>query len=298
MPFQSFRIAFPRLRALVVGATTMTALVLLFAARTSKADQKGDTTHTAEVLDQCLADHLTSQKMQQLGRLLESQEHSYQCAAQHCPGQLRIDCLQWVNQLSERIPSLSFRVKVEGHREANVQVYVDGHLTLKRLSGQALNIDPGSHEIRIEAEGYSPYTEQITINEGERFRDIVADFERPSPPASLQPLADSKPAEGNSHVAEYVLAGIGLAATAHAIGWGVYASSGKSQLESECSPFCKQSSVDSIRRRGLIADISLGLGLSSIAGAAIVYFSRTKTVAPLEVAIVRGGLLGTVHLTF
>ncbi len=261
---------------------------------------------SAESINQCLEHHSATQQLRNQGQLVESRELALQCAAQRCPGDVRKDCLGWVEQLKQQTPSLSLRVTVDGRNETSVKVLLDGQQVLTTLTGRALPLNPGPHEVQIEVEGFPPYQESVFLNEAERFRVVSASFvSEAAPPTAgpgVAPLSSPPTADtaASTPLSVYVLGGVGLAAAINAVGWGVYFRSGYEQLETGCAPNCADDSIDVVKKRGLIADISTGVSVLSLGGAALIYFlagDEAPASAPVDIAwLPEGGTMATVRL--
>jgi hypothetical protein len=95
--------------------------------------------------------------------------------------------------------------------------------------------------------------------------------------------------------AVYPLLGVGVAGLA---GFGVFAALGKSKqsdLEGSCSGHCSDADVSPMKTSYLIGDISAGVGVAALVGAAIVYMTRpaTKEATPGPSLSVATGPVGT-----
>ena len=102
-------------------------------------------------------------------------------------------------------------------------------------------------------------------------------------------------------VATYVFGGIGIAAALSGGAWGISNAALRSDMETECAPNCSDRSIDVLKQRALIADISWGVSIVSLATAATIYFLRPEETRELPVAVdVRlrpAGALGTISVS-
>ncbi len=189
----------------------------------------------------------------------------------------------------------------------DARVYMDGTLLLDQLKGKAVEVNPGTHRFRFELVAYTPIEREVLIGEGEKMRVVDAVFApRPAtgvePPGSHSPAAPlpSRHEEGRRSVPtmSYVLGGLGVAALVNFAAWGVWFRLSKTDLENTCSPNCTQNRIDQVRQRAIVADVSLGVGVASLAGATLIYLLQPKRAErSLQVgaaALAGGGLLGTV----
>jgi hypothetical protein len=244
----------------------------------------------------CLAEHTQGQELRRDGQLLESRESFKRCSATGCPSQVIRDCLGWKEQVDQQIPSLGFRVTADGASRADVRVFVDDQLLAERLDGKALDLNPGSHRVRVELPPFAPFDETLVVIEGDKFRMVDATFRTPVP-APPAVVAAPPPREPEMHrpipVSSYVFAGVSVAAAINAAGWGLWMSSLRSELQENCQPNCSPESVDVLEQRALIADISWGVSLVSLATAVTLYVLRPEEPlgdpVALDLHIVPGG---------
>jgi hypothetical protein len=76
--------------------------------------------------------------------------------------------------------------------------------------------------------------------------------------------------------AAWVLGGVGAAALGSFVGFALSGRAKENDMMSSCAPYCSQQDEDTMRRRYLVADISLGVSLVSLGAAAyLVLSSRT-----------------------
>jgi hypothetical protein len=57
------------------------------------------------------------------------------------------------------------------------------------------------------------------------------------------------------------------------------------RLEARCAPMCTEREVDDVRRRYRIADVSLGVGLASLAAAGYLYFTSPREAGDSSLAL-------------
>ncbi len=93
----------------------------------------------------------------------------------------------------------------------------------------------------------------------------------------------------------YVLGGLGVAGFGVFTAFGLMGLSAKSELDARaCKPACPGADVDDARKKFLVADVGLGVGVVSLALAAAVFLGRGEVPVAepqiaLDVAPARGG---------
>ena len=234
------------------------------------------------------------------GKLLQGREAFLKCSATSCPAQIQRDCLNYMEQIQLQIPSVAFRVSADGVSRADVKVYVDGALVLERLNGKALDLNPGSHDVRVVLEPYAPHEEALVVTEGDKFRIVEVKFVTPLVAAG-DPGVPQRKMHRPIPVSTYVFGGVGVAALISGAIWGTSSYMLKKDLEHDCAPFCQEESVDVLRQRSMIADISWGVSAVSLSVAGILYLLRPEV--PVESSVEVGvtwlddhGALGTVSI--
>lgn len=244
------------------GASIGIGAVLLFASATTAA---------APDRAACLAAYEDGQVRSRGSSLLQARESLSVCSRAPCPGALQPECAKWLDQVERRIPSLVVTAKsAAGDDVAGAKLYVDDRLVSSRLDGRAIEIDPGEHRVRVEADGERAETTLVAA-ENVKGRVVTLVFpakpkrEPPSPPRE----AETKP------VPVWTWIGLGVGAVGFGT-FGVFAITGEGKygdLEG-CKPACNPSDVSSARTSYVIADVGLGVGLVGLAVAAVAYLTR------------------------
>jgi hypothetical protein len=134
------------------------------------------------------------------------------CTVDTCPRLVRSDCVERINALDRVQPTIVFDVKDgSGADIVNVAVTVDGAPLLDRLSGVAVPIDPGEHEVVLTAPSEAPVKRKIVIKEGEKDRRERVVIGSPPPPVAV--AAPPPPAGlGTAKVLGLVSGGVGVGA--------------------------------------------------------------------------------------
>jgi hypothetical protein len=177
-----------------------------------------------------------------------------------------------------------------------VHISADGKAIAERADGRALAIDPGSYQLRFEAEGYQPSTLSVSIRQSEKNRIVRVNMKHVPPPMAAA-AKTTIPAQSSAHpipIASYVLAGTTV------VGIGAFAAFGLQGLSKEhaveklpptepCGSLCSAG-----RRDYVLADIGLGVAIASAAGALALLLLNGKDERPsasLQPVSGRGGAL-------
>jgi len=178
-----------------------------------------------------------------------------------------------------------------------VKIYVDDELRYQIVPNRAVEFNPGTYRLRFETEGKLPVEHELVLGEAEKFKSVAISFANTPQPAAVASTVTPEPTKSvvpppapqarNRPIplATYIFAGIGVAATANFAVWGLSSKALTSDLRNTCAPNCEQDNVDRAKTRALIADISLGVGVASLATATIWYLLRPSTSAPVEVNV-------------
>ena len=300
-----------RLRKPALLVTGFAALMLAAEAQAA-SDASPETASSdsgpAPSKEQCVAWHKQAQLAESQMKLVEARDDAQHCAAPTCPGLIISDCAQWLKDFDQRLPSVVFEVKVDGDPDTTATVSADGKPVGEWTRGEALRLDPGEHQFRIELGEYAPVVRKVLLAEGMRFRVISVEFKSSSlhktaaapstPKAPLQ--VDETSGKRQLSPLFYPLVGVGAAGV---VSFGVFSLVGKSkqhELENTCKPNCEQSALSSMKTSYLIGDISLGLGLASLATAGVLYFGAGSKPVPSSIGFVRlpGGGAAAATYTF
>jgi len=217
------------------------------------------------------------------GKLRDALESFRRCARRSCPTVVTADCLRFAAEVERSLPSLVFRARDEGKDVTDVTVFVDGAKVAESLDGMARELDPGTHDVRFEREGRSAVVERVVLVEGEKSRLLTATFTEvsPGPPTEV-----------------WVLGGLGAASIGAFAYLGLSARSDRDDLQATCgvTKSCTDDQVAGFRRKAVMADVFLGLGVVSLATAGVLWMGTgqadTTTKDGLDVDVrAEGGML-------
>jgi len=137
---------------------------------------------------ECNDAHTQAQPLRRAGQLRAARRELRTCAAPACPAIVRDECAQWLDEVSRAIPTLVLEAKdQDGNDRSDVRVTLDGQPLLERLDGNAIEIDPGEHDLVFEADGVAPVARHVIIAAGEKDRHERATLEVSRPVIALPP---------------------------------------------------------------------------------------------------------------
>ena len=211
----------------------------------------------------CLSRHEEAQVARRERRLLDTRTALRICSGASCPAAIRADCVDWLDQVAHSLPSVVVTARARGADILAVKVFIDGKLATERLSGFALEIDPGLHQFRFESPPWPVIEREVLASEGVKDRPIDVEFAPPLPTVHLgAPPEPPKPFRLER--SDYVFGGValaGIATLAYFGGTGLYDAN---QLENSCMSFCKSDDVNAVRTKLLVADIGMGVAILSL----------------------------------
>lgn len=221
---------------------------------------------------ECAKWYEQGQVQRQAGQLLAARQTLQLCADDQCPNFVREDCNSWFVAVQNELPTLVFTARSRGRDLSEVRISIGPRLLTTRIDGRAIELDPGEYDLAFEAPGMQRLTEHVVIARGEQNRLLRveltplasdgADVDQP-PPA---PRTATRP----SLLVPGIFAGVGVLGVAGFGALGAWGKSSEASLEDTCAPHCDASAVSRVRTKYLFADISLGVGVASLA--ASVYF--------------------------
>ncbi|GAC1394730.1 MAG: hypothetical protein NVSMB47_04120 [Polyangiales bacterium] len=231
----------------------------------------------------CIAAAESGQDARSAGKLRDARSRFITCAADACPAVVRLDCARWLREVEESVPTVVVHATDGGAEIVAVRLFLDGNLVVATLDGSAIPLDAGAHRLRFESDGRPTVEQQIVLHEGEKLRRIEVAF---SPaPAGDRASASASVAQPEAPAPETETRRVGTgvwvlgAFSVVALGTGTYlALTGRhdvTQLQGTCAPSCDASEVDSVRRRLIVAEVSLGVGIA--AGVATITWALLDT---------------------
>lgn len=221
---------------------------------------------------QCIAAHVEAQRLQRSAKLRDARAALVRCSDPACPSVLVQECTELFNKLDGAVPSLVFVARdPDGKDVADARVLDGDAVILERLDGKAIEVDPGEHVFRIESAGLPPVERKLVVREGDKLRRVEVQLGGPKgDPVVVETERDVTPAF-------WVVGSAGIAGLALFGGLAGAGLAKKNDLDDRaCAPRCPTEDVDEVRSLFLGADISLGLGLTALAIAPILYFTSPE----------------------
>ncbi len=252
-------------RARLRIAVALLPLSTLFGAGAARADVAA-----------CVAAHSHGQAERNAGRLQSAKADFISCSTSACPGAIQSECAAFLAEVEGFTASVVFAaIDAEGHDATDVKVTVDQQPLLDKLTGLATTLDPGRHDIVYTWPDGFEQKQTVVVAQGEKNRRL--ELRREPKPAATEPVARPPVAAGpkKTPVAAYVLTGVGAAALGSFAAFAITGKSAQSAMDG-CKPNCKQAQVDKMRRRYLLADISLGVGVVALGAGGYFYFSASR----------------------
>ena len=230
----------------------------------------------AAAAKRCVQQNNDAAQLRSDHRLLDAREAYRGCLAEpDCPNIVREECATALTDLKETIPSLLVSV-LDGQRHdlAGAALLLDGHPVA--LNGSTLEVDPGGHELLANS-GELSFRLQVVAIERDLNRRVeivlqpapskteVAAQAGPAREAARAPIGPAL-LRPRSKLPAYILGGVAGVGAASFGYFGLRGRAGNAQLE-RCKPYCDAADVQSVRTKYLVADVSLGVSLLSLAGA-------------------------------
>ena len=145
--------------------------------------------------DQCVDANTKAQSLRREGNFAAAREQLALCIDRSCPGIVRDDCTQRLDELEHAQPTVVFDAKsAVGDDVVLVHVAVDGVRLADVLDGRALGVDPGQHVFTFAVPGQAPTTYRFVLKEGEkdrRERIVLAGAAEPGAARSASGVRDA-----------------------------------------------------------------------------------------------------------
>ena len=211
--------------------------------------------------EECANAYEHGQELRLAHKLASAREQFLICARPACPRAAREDCAKWLGEVDAALPVVIVHATMHGAPLYDARVVVDGAPVAERVDGRAITLDPGKHVVRIEPPHCLAREKEVTLASGPSQIDIDACAE----------VADATPKPSTVHVvrhpplATFTFGGIAIAATVSFAVFGGVGAADATNLRSTCGTACNQGEVDSANTKLLVADISLGVAIASVA---------------------------------
>jgi len=248
---------------------------------------------TTAVNAQCAQAYEQAQEQRKSGQLLAARGTLQQCAVDQCPDFIRTDCANWFGEVQNDIPTLVFAVRSQGKDLVDVRMTLGDSELASRIDGKAIELDPGQYDITFQAPGMQSLTQHFVVATGERNRLVQVEL-TPVAGTLIAPAATVE-TRRRSLLVPGVLAGVGVAGLGAFAGLGAWGKSSENELKNECSPHCSHDRVASVKTKFLLADVSLGVGVASLALGAYFLFSQSDD--PARASVPNVNVFASTHAT-
>lgn len=228
----------------------------------------------AQTKTECAASYEQAQQLRKAGKLQDARARLRVCTAQACPEFERVDCDRWLGEVEASMPTVVFHVLDDNRELQNARIELDGALFTKRVDGRAVEIDPGEHVFRVVLDDGRAMEKQVTTLQGQKDRVLDFVFAKPAGPAPKKEPEVARPVP----FLVYPLGGAAIVGLGMFTGFAIASSSKRSDLQGRCAPVCSSSDVAGVKTLQIVADVSLIVGVVSLAAASFLYLTRPERV--------------------
>ncbi len=225
----------------------------------------------------CISAHHDAQTNRAEHHLVTAHKQLLLCSESRCPQLIGMDCRKWAAEVEGLIPTVVIDVRDEKSAPVlGATLSVDGSPAVQ-VDGRALEIDPGEHVFRLETSTKKTLEWRGVVLEGQRAQKLTATIRGANEDHVAFP--GEPPSERKNRpipTASIALGAVGIVGLGLATGFGISGLGRKSNLDNQnCKPSCSSKDVDSTQRDFLVADISLGVGVVSLAVATILLITNS-----------------------
>jgi hypothetical protein len=213
----------------------------------------------------CIEAYVAAQDARKSGALLLARKQLEICADSACPGMVRRDCAEWLDDVHHALPSI-----VLVARDANGKDLLDVTATVDeqpvRIDGHPLVLDPGRHSVRVRTASGEAREEGIVLAEGERSRQVAFVF--PAPPSAARSVP----------LVSWITGGLGIASLGV---FGAFAARGASdRARFGCDHACPSGEYAVANREFTVANVALATGVALLGVAVVAWVIHPREPAP------------------
>ena len=140
--------------------------------RSAPAPSKGGGAKAA-----CLAAHEDATSLLTQKKPHAAHDKFVACARAECPTVVRKECGEQLAIVEKDAPTVALEARDEaGMDTTTLKVTIDGAPIADRLTGAAIDVEPGEHVFRFERADGKAIEQKVLVVEGEKNRKVVADF--------------------------------------------------------------------------------------------------------------------------
>ncbi len=256
------------------------ALAALMLAQPAQAQEERRASNCADEAER-------GQRHRDEGKLLSARESFVLCSQRGCPSVVQRECANWLDAITVRIPTIVPSARDEvGNDLTSVRIRIDGGVVASEITGAAIAVDPGRHEVRFERANGAHVDVSIVAREGEHGRIVSAAFAVATPPTASTSLRERPPPHPRGlPVAAYATGAVGVASLGIAAYAGIRGLVAYNHLSDSCAPNCAPDEVASVRSTLLVATIAGAVSVAAWTSTLLLLvWPRSKTstaIAPL-----------------
>ncbi|HEX7667264.1 MAG TPA: hypothetical protein VF407_22185 [Polyangiaceae bacterium] len=248
---------------------------------------------------ECVAANESAQTSRQNGKLREARQELLLCIAKSCPGPVREDCAQRLNDVDSALPTIVLIAKgSDGADLTAVSVKMDGAPLVDKLDGTAIAVDPGEHTFELAAAGHPSVTKKVVLHEGEKNRNETITFASATPngvvappppvPTTSTPTPPESNPEGTStrgngqRTLGLIVGGVGVAGVATGVVFGLIASSTYNDAKNNHCPTTTTCDPDGVsggstaHTQATVSTVAVIAGGALVAGGVVLYLTAPK----------------------
>lgn len=228
---------------------------------------------------QCLAEHESAQDARLIGQLLQARAALRQCSSAACPPLVSRDCVSWLAEVEQQMPSVIFSASRDGRDVVALRVSEGERVLAESVTGTPLELDPGPHHFVAELDGFPRQEATYVLQAGDKARIVRFEFVSPTPLPAEPAAAPTSPAPHRLEArpiptVTYAMAGVALASAITGSVLGTLALSERKETERSCAPLCEPRDVQGLKNLALGSDIAFAVALLAAGGAAYTYAVR------------------------
>jgi len=244
---------------------------------------------------ECAAANETAQDLRTSGKLREARQKLAICTADTCPGPIREDCAQRLQDVDTAMPTIMIEaVDAVGHDLTSVHVSMDGQSLVQQLGGTAVEVDPGEHHFVFDAEGFQRRSETFVVREGEHNRSLHVVLQSTSSPSES---GSGSGFDGDTQ--RWLGVGLGAGGVVGIVVGTIFGLVAKSTyehaLQDECGGEVTHCNVQGVRdgenahNQAAVATVGFVAGAALLAAGAAFYFSAPHENSVAVAATVSSG---------
>jgi hypothetical protein len=239
---------------------------------------------------QCIAASESGQDLRHASKLRAARVQFAVCVATSCPGPIREDCAQQLEEVVKMTPSVVFELKDSaGNDVAGVVATVDGEglAAADNAAGTAVELDPGEHTFSFEGAGFKKNEMRLVMVGGaKQRRELVVMNRRESmqtattmPPAATH---EASPRSGRPPTLSWVAFGVGGAGLMLGVTAGLVAGSKHASLSDVCdnaAGTCRPDYADDLsafHTWRTVSTVGYVIGAVGIAGGATIWLTAPR----------------------